>query len=479
MELIDFPLIGRSFTWYHAGNGSMSRLDRILLSREWVSCRPNMSQWALSKDFSDHCTILLRVKSLVKGPIPFKFNNCWLQHCDLRELILNCWNSPMDAGKKAFLVKEKLNRLNEALKDWNNVSFGCLDTKLADLVSDIQAIDLVGDSSNLDVTLLSHRKELLVDWWKTSTWKDNLLRQKSRNLWLKEGDANSSFFHACINNRRRRNNVLGLSVDGVWVEGDNLIRSSVSNYFKDSFTQLPSVFPTLDGAIINCLSQSQSIILDAKFSEVEIKAAASSCVGDKCPGPDGFNFRFFHAFWDIIKHDIFLFIQEFYGFGKLPKGLNSSFIALIPKCKSPNMIKDFIPISLVRSLYKILAKVLASRLKLVMGSINSSSQSTFNKDRNILNATVVINETIHSAKMGKDWCFILKFYFEKAYDSVSWSFLDYMLCRFGFSTRWRKWISGCLSSVSMFVLINGTPSEFFRFQKISDRLILWLLSFSS
>ncbi|XP_019429320.1 PREDICTED: uncharacterized protein LOC109336933 [Lupinus angustifolius] len=84
--------------------------------------------------------------------------------------------------------------------------------------------------------------------------------------------------------------------------------------------------------------------------------------------------------------------------GKIPKGLNSYFIALIPKIKNSNKIQDFRPISLVGSLYKIIAKILAERLKKAVGSLISSSQSVFLHDRNILDAIVVINEFIHSAK---------------------------------------------------------------------------------
>ncbi|XP_019447318.1 PREDICTED: uncharacterized protein LOC109350542 [Lupinus angustifolius] len=189
--------------------------------------------------------------------------------------------------------------------------------------------------------------------------------------------------------------------------------------------------------------------------------AVWSCAGDKSPGPDGFNFRFFQDFWEVVKDDIILFIQEFHANGKIPKGLNSSFIALIPKTKNPNKIQDYMSISLVRSLYKILSKILAGRLKGVMSSLISPSQSAFVHDRYILDAVVVINEVIHSANNNGDGCILFKVDFEKAYDSVDWTFLDNMLSRFGFSNKWRNWVNACLSSTSMSVLINGSPTTQF------------------
>ncbi|CAL0323583.1 unnamed protein product [Lupinus luteus] len=284
-------------------------------------------------------------------------------------------------------------------------------------------------------------------------------------MWLKDGDANSSLFHACINNKRRRNQIVGIWIDNIWYEEDKLLRSEISKYFKSLFSQLPSTNPTLDGVNFRRLSEAQNLFMNADFGEEEIRSAVWNCAGDKSPGPDGFNYKFFQACWEIVKQDIILFIQEFHLNGKLPRGLNSSFIALIPKISSPNKIQDFRPISLVGSLYKILAKVLEERLKGVMSSLISSSQSAFIQDRNILDATVIINETIHSAKKAKDGCLMLKVDFEKAYDSVDWGFLDYMLLIMGFSNKWRMWIKGCLSSTSMLVLVNGSSSDHFSVSK--------------
>ncbi|XP_019418518.1 PREDICTED: uncharacterized protein LOC109329295 [Lupinus angustifolius] len=92
-----------------------------------------------------------------------------------------------------------------------------------------------------------------------------------------------------------------------------------------------------------------------------------------------------------------------------------------------------------------------------MDSIISPSQAVFIHGRYILDAPVIINEVIHSAKKDRNGCFLFKVDFEKAYDSMDWTFLDYMLSRFGFSLRWRKWINACLSSTTMAILVNGSP----------------------
>lgn len=71
---------------------------------------------------------------------------------------------------------------------------------------------------------------------------------------------------------------------------------------------------------------------------------------------------------------------------------------------------------------------------------------------------MVINEIIDLAKRRRDRCLLLKVDFEKAYDSVSWKYLDYMLIRMGFNFTWRRWMKACVTSNSISVLVNGSPT---------------------
>jgi hypothetical protein len=140
-------------------------------------------------------------------------------------------------------------------------------------------------------------------------------------------------------------------------------------------------------------------------------------------------------------------------------------VALIPKVKSPFGIDGFRPISLLGCLYKLVAKVLARRLAKVMNGIVDSPQSAFLKGRYLVDGVMVVNEVVDLAKKTGKECFILKVDFEKAYDSVDWSFLDYMLRRFGFSGKWRSWIRTCVFGGSMSVLVNGSPTEEINIQR--------------
>ncbi|KAK2417418.1 hypothetical protein QL285_039719 [Trifolium repens] len=159
------------------------------------------------------------------------------------------------------------------------------------------------------------------------------------------------------------------------------------------------------------------------------------------------------------------FVSEFHRNGKLTKGLNSTFIALIPKVDSPQRLNDFRPISLVGSLYKILAKLLANRLRTIIGSVISEVQTTFVKERQILDGILIANEVVDEAPKAKKELLLFKIDFKKAYDSVDWGYLDAVMGRMDFAPLWRKWMKECVCTASASVLVNGSPTDEFPLER--------------
>uniref|UniRef100_A0A0V0H116 Putative ovule protein n=2 Tax=Solanum chacoense TaxID=4108 RepID=A0A0V0H116_SOLCH len=102
--------------------------------------------------------------------------------------------------------------------------------------------------------------------------------------------------------------------------------------------------------------------LDSAFDD-RVGVAVECCVGDKAPGPDGFTLTLFQCCWSVVKVDVLSTIDEFYEKGKFDKSLNTSFIVIIPNKEDVASIGDYIPISLVGSMYKTISKVLSNRLE--------------------------------------------------------------------------------------------------------------------
>jgi hypothetical protein len=209
------------------------------------------------------------------------------------------------------------------------------------------------------------------------------------------------------------------------------------------------------------LSEGDNNFLVAPFSMEEIEDAVRDSDGSKCPGPDGFNFAFIKTFWNLMKHEVRILFDQFSGNDCLPRCLLSYFLTLIPKVKSPQGLGDFRPIALLGCWYKLLSKVLASRLAKVIGGLIPKTQSAFLKGRQLVEGVVVVNEVIDYARKIRKDCMIVKVDFEKAYDSVDWDFLDYMLVRFGFCQKWRNWMKACVCAGNLSILVNGNPTDEF------------------
>nr|GFB22004.1 RNA-directed DNA polymerase, eukaryota, reverse transcriptase zinc-binding domain protein [Tanacetum cinerariifolium] len=149
----------------------------------------------------------------------------------------------------------------------------------------------------------------------------------------------------------------------------------------------------------------------------------------------------------------------------LVKSSNSSFIILIPKTPNANMVEDYRPISLIGSMYKIILKILANRLVVVLGGLVNEIQSAFVADKQILDGPFILNKLVQWCKKKKKQSLVFKVDFEKAYDSVRWDHLDDIMRKFGFREKWCMWIQSCLRSSRGLVFMNGNPTKEFRFYK--------------
>jgi len=137
----------------------------------------------------------------------------------------------------------------------------------------------------------------------------------------------------------------------------------------------------MDNLALDTLDIREASSLVLPFEESELLEVVKGLNRDKAPGPDGFTLAFFQDCWDVIKSDLMGVFQDFHTHKKFVKTINAIFIALIPKKPGAVDLKDFRPISLVSSVYKIIAKVLANRLRRVVEKIISNPQNAFVKGK--------------------------------------------------------------------------------------------------
>ena len=141
--------------------------------------------------------------------------------------------------------------------------------------------------------------------------------------------------------------------------------------------------------------------------------------------------------------------------------LNSTFLVLIPKKRDVVDIRDFRPICLVGGLYKILAKILANRLRRVVGKVVLEALNAFMEGRPILDGALIANKVVDAMLWRKESGVLCKLDIEKVYDPLDWDFLLKVMTKMSFGSKWTCWISWCISLATFSVMLNGSPSGFF------------------
>ncbi|GJX94866.1 RNA-directed DNA polymerase, eukaryota, reverse transcriptase zinc-binding domain protein [Tanacetum coccineum] len=207
--------------------------------------------------------------------------------------------------------------------------------------------------------------------------------------------------------------------EGSWIDSPNIVKNEFLSHFKKRFDKPQQRRTHINMTFPHMITSDQNADLESDVTREEIKRAVWDCGIDKSPGLDGFTFGFYRRLWNVIEKDVVKVMRFFFNYGSFPKGGNSSFIALIPKNPDANMVKDFRPISLIGSLYKIIKfQDLANRLVVVLGDIVNEVQSAFVADRQILDGPFILNEVVQWCKAKKKQAMIFKVDFEKAYDSI-------------------------------------------------------------
>ncbi|RVW83657.1 Transposon TX1 uncharacterized 149 kDa protein [Vitis vinifera] len=293
LEFVDLFLHGGSFTWSGGlHNQAWARLDRFLVSPNWLDQFSNVIQKRLLRPISDHFPILIEGGGIRRGPSPFRFENMWLKVEGFIDLMRSWWQGMSVRGRASY--------------------------KLATKLKQVEYWDQVESERRLTKEEISIKKE------------------------AKEGYAK-------------------------WI------------------------------------SQQEANTLESPFTEDEVHSALMDMNGDKALGPDGFTMTFWQGCWEFVKEEVLEMFKEFHEQNAFLKSLNNTFLVLLPKKGGAEELGDFRPISLLGGLYKLLAKVLANRIKKVIGKVVSPNQNAFVMGRQILDASLIANEVIDSwQKKGRE-----------------------------------------------------------------------------
>ncbi|XP_021855317.1 uncharacterized protein [Spinacia oleracea] len=462
--LVDLGYSGNPFTWDNMRDGVVcikERLDRALANPTWLHNFPQTQVMHLPRIYSDHSPIVVSIiNNYVAGNYPFRCKEVWLEHPNFKDFFIHNWDPPTHnfmEGRKSFLLN---------IKSWNLNIFGNIGKIKNRLLARLDGIQMA---------LAKHYSSFLVNLEQDLRNQLNDNFKKERIIWAqkagincrKHADYNTKYFHLLAKIKKSKGKIQTLKClnSDDWVIDNSLLKDIASNHFQKIFTtslvsckRTPAFAPliTLDETSINQMKLLPTL--------EEIKSNLSRMDSMKCPGPDGIQSIFYKRFWGELYVSISDFIVDCFRNCCVPEELNRSYISLIPKSQCPTYISDFRPIGLCNTMYKLITKILVSRITPVLGSLISPLQSSFVPNRGIEENIIIVKEVAHffnKARKGKR-IMALKLDITKTYDSLEWSFIRETLLGFKFPNGMVNLIMNCVSSPIISVLWNGEVTKDFR-----------------
>ncbi|XP_062114042.1 uncharacterized protein LOC133825062 [Humulus lupulus] len=416
--------MGSYFTWTNNQDGLeriYSKIDHALIDEDWLDVFPQsvaVFQWEV---VSDHCSCTVSNISLKSmGTKLFRYYNFWSNHPDFKQIVLKSWKAPMQSsGLKAIFTR--LIHLKHHLKKLNRDGFGVVGLGYHVALEALQTAQFQAQEKPLDFQLQEAAKE---------------------------------------KRRKADNSIASYTNDnGLLVDDFKEVVSHFTEHFKSHLGSPSSASGVVDQSYIDLgskLSVEQQLYLLKPFSTKEIKAALFSIPNTKSPGPDGYGSGFFKTMWKDIGQDICSAITHGFSTGHFPKELHETTLSLIPKVSNPARASDYMPIACCSTLYKVMAKLLCSRLVVVLPYLVQSNQGVFVRGRSIAHNIMILQDLIknYSRAITSPRCAI-KIDISKAYDTVDWLFLVNLLKAFCFPSKFIGWVMNCIRSTAYSLLING------------------------
>eukprot|EP00253_Pinus_taeda_P008074 PITA_08074 len=327
------------------------------------------------------------------GPLPFKYNKAWESKEEFRALVKEQWEKEV-IGSPHFIWESKIKNLRNVIKRWEknyaveeSKKRTALQTQLEQWNQDKERTQFIEEDQ-------AKENEMYRDLYKQHREEEEELRKKSRCLWLKAGDKNTSFFHNILKIRRATNHIERIMIEGRELRDQEEIKEVAFNHFSALLTADPQPVDSVDflSVIENKITADQNNELDKEVTIEEIEWSIFSMAQDKASSLDGFTVAFYRTHWEIIKKDFVRMVKNFFSKSKLGNSIKSSHLALIPKDPNPQSFDQFRPISLCNVSYKIITKILASRIKKLLPSLISENQGGFVPKRHITDNLILIQE---------------------------------------------------------------------------------------
>jgi len=294
---------------------------------------------------------------------------------------------------------------------------------------------------------------------------------RSRAKWLTEGEKNTKYFFSLEKYNYNQTCIRRLiNSDDQTVTNPKDIHEMIWQYYSSLYTEKPkqkAMDSLLEHSWIPKINLSDTQYLETEVTLEEITEALRELPEGKAPGPDGFSVEFYKKFWPDLGPLLLAAYYELYNTDSaFLIGFNDGMIRLIPKPgKNNEQLENWRPITLLNVDYKILSKVMASRIKVVISDIVHPDQAGFIKGRYIGKSIRTILDIIDKCDHENISGILASLDIHKAFDSINWEYAWEMMIQFGFPEQFIKWLKLLYRTPRSCVINNGFLTKNFNLEK--------------
>ena len=457
----------RQYTWSRKNETIASRLDYIFVTNRLI---PRVLKTDIKVAIqTDHKAVICKLEpplTQIKGPGIWKFNDTFLNEQDFCVTVYKIAD---------VHIKNELGK--DGIKNW--LSFKTQIADAARKYGRIRAKNLRLDLKNIESRIEQFSNSTGPGKWsdeQVDTWKklnlelETWYRQRaqramfiSRVNWHRMGEKNNKYFLGLEKQKNYNSSIFALYKQDQVITNQSDITQQLMEYWGELYTQK---IMTLDKQIceqftfgLPKLSEAAKDDLDKKLLFSECTEALETMTDGKAPGEDGLSVAFYKKFWAKIEPIFQNLLDTMEAKQIIPEQMNTGIVRLLPKPKR-DLLKtaSWRPISLQGVDIKIIAKAIATRLKHKLQDIIHEDQIGFRPGKYIGETIQLITDLMHYTRKNDISAYILSLDIEKAFDSVEWQYLDYVMHKFNFGAYFMNWIKIFRSNASIKIINNGWTS---------------------
>ena len=289
------------------------------------------------------------------------------------------------------------------------------------------------------------------------------VRVRSRAEWCEEGEHNIQYFEQLLKANKRKSVIRELyNEENVITDKKQEILKLIKTFYGNLYSKKKKKnSKLLFFKDIVKLSEESRNLCEGKVTKEECFNVLQQMKHNKSPGNDGLTVEYYCTFWPLLGDLLVEVLNESHDRGELSNSQKQGVITLLEKKgKDTLYVKNYRPITLLNVDYKILSKVLANRIKEVLGEIIHHDQVGYIKDRNIGEAVRLIDDMFFYSQNQTNG-FLVAVDFEKAFDSVDHEFLFHVLELFGFGCSFCSWVKVLYTNITSCVMNGGDSTGYF------------------